>query len=426
MADDKALVKADGDPFLSIVPGELSRTSLVLRDDLTEEEWIQVGHNLGSAAQGVQWFVGDWINYGVEKEYIPSDRYDAAEKITSMSRTWLQVCAWVSRAVPRESRRPDLSFEHHKRIASLKDGEARTILLNEAVKGKWTARELYDVASQVLAPQDNTTIDSGAQATNPPVQSESTVEIIEPLKVIGLGPHRLIVGDATDPDVYAKLFADQPLASVVWTDPPYGVDYVGKTEDALTIDNDTEAELVDMLVTSFALADACMKDGSAFYICHADRTAPIFRQAIDDVGWFFHQNLMWVKDRMIMGRSDYHYQYEPIAYGWKPGNVHRWFGSRNRVNVLGVAKDDDGVLHYTIPSPQASVDHPTMKPPRLIWENLRNSILSGDVVLDMFAGSGSTMVAAHQLGVRAFMIELDPTYAQVIVARWKEMNKKET
>lgn len=212
------------------------------------------------------------------------------------------------------------------------------------------------------------------------------------------------------------------MASVIWTDPPYGVNYVGKTEDALQIKSDSEAGLIDLLCESFLAADQHLKDGSGFYIAHADRTAPIFRAAIANVPtWSFHENLIWVKDRMVLGHSDYHYQYEPIAYGWKGAN-HRWFGGRDRVNVFGIAKDDGGVLQYTIPNPQASVDHPTMKPPRLIWEQLRSSALSGDVVLDMFAGSGSTMVAAHQHGMRAFMVELDPAYAAVIIRRWKEIS----
>lgn len=388
--------------------------ALQLRENLTRDEWITVGQQLGRGAQGIQWFIGDWLNYGVKHSYIKEDKLDDAEEITHMSRTWLTVCAWVARAVAPEDRRIELSFEHHKRIASLRPGPERTVLLQVAVEQRLGARDLYALATDVASPQVLPAI-----STVTPVQVDEPQVLIPDItgEVYELGNHRLVVGDSTDPEVWRKLFDGRPPADVLWTDAPYGVDYTGKTADEMQIQGDKAADLGTMLVQAFGLTDGRLKDGSPIYICTGFANMNVFVEIMGLIGWRFSTELIWVKNNLAIGWGDYHPKHESIVYGFK-GASHRWYGPRNRSTVFGLTEVGAGPLDYTIPMPSSNALHPTMKPPKLIFEQLRNSALHGDVVLDPFAGSGSTMIAAEQLGMRAYMIEIDPKYAQVIVDRY--------
>lgn len=408
------------------VPGTLTEVSLTLRPDLTQQEWLDVGKNLGRAAQGVQWLIGDWLNYGVDRGYILYGKYELAAELTHMTKDWLYVCAWVARSFAPNERRPELSFTHHKQLASLKPGIERSALLQVAAQEGMSSRDLYAVSNQIVAPQVEPTVvvppvsveTPGDSQVTPPNPGHPPVQAGE---VIELGPHRLIVGDATDPEIWAKLFDGQPEASVLWTDPPYGVDYVGKTEEGMTISHDTVEDLPRLLALSLAHADKYLRDGSACYICTGFANQSITQDVIQVLGWRFSVELVWVKNHFAMGRGDYHPQHESQLYAFK-GDGRRWFGPQNRSTVFGLGNTDDGSFGYTIPRPSASLRHPTMKPPKLIFEQVRNSALNGEVVLDCFAGSGSTMVAADLLGLRAFMIEIDPKYAAEIIDRWREIN----
>lgn len=381
--------------------------ALQLKPDLTRDEWVEVGQNLGRAAQGIQWFIGDWLNYGVSYGYVSDERYDIAEEITHMSNSWLKVCAWVARSIKPEDRRPELSFDHHKKIASLPAGVERSAILHVAVEQRLSSRALYDLSTAVMSPTEPVT----ALVTTPPPAAPS---VQMPSGVIELGPHRLIVGDCTDPSVIDQLFEGQPNADILWTDPPYGVDYVGKTSEELVISNDQVADLPELLAGSFVLVDKYLRDGSALYICTGFKSQGITVDVINMLGWRFSVELVWVKNTFAMGWGDYHAQHESMIYGFK-GDSRRWYGPRNRTTIFGLENGE-----FTIPKPGANRDHPTAKPPRLIFEQLRNSALAGEIVLDPFAGGGSTMIAAHQMGMRAFMIELDPKYAQAIVDRYHE------
>jgi site-specific DNA-methyltransferase (adenine-specific) len=229
-----------------------------------------------------------------------------------------------------------------------------------------------------------------------------------------LGEHRLVVGSCTEADVLDRLLGDE-RPDAVWTDPPYGVDYVGKTAEALTIQGDGADGLPALLRDAFGLVVPLLRPGAPMYVAHADSERVTFETALRDAAVLVRQNLVWVKNTMVLGRSDYHYQHEPVLYGFTPGGKgrlgrggKRWHGDNSQTTVFHVDK------------PAASNDHPTMKPVELIRAMLDNSARPGDLVLDPFAGSGSTLIAAHTLGLRARLVELDPRYADVICRRYQE------
>ena len=234
--------------------------------------------------------------------------------------------------------------------------------------------------------------------------------------LIRLGPHRLLCGDSTKLVELKHLMGDE-RADLFWTDPPYGVDYVGKTARAMTIRNDGRRGLEELLRTTFAAVDAILEAGAPFYVAHpAGLPAMPFMNAVLQTGWLVRQNLVWVKDSMVLGHSDYHYKHEAILYGFKPatGRLGRggkgWYGGEDQTSVFEIAR------------PKASRDHPTMKPVALVEACVRNSSQREDAILDPFGGSGSTLVACHRLGRRAFLMEIDPRYCDVIRERWRRFS----
>jgi hypothetical protein len=197
-----------------------------------------------------------------------------------------------------------------------------------------------------------------------------------PGDLYALGRHRLLCGDATDFAVYQRLL-DGSAAQLLWTDPPYGVSYVGKTAAALTIENDGSETLERLLRSSFAAADGALAAGAALYVAHpAGAQSLTFANAFVGQGWRLRQTLVWVKDTLVLGRSDYHYRHEPILYGYKPGGGRRgrgadgWYGDNAETTVI------------ELPRPKASREHPTMKPPELIAVALRNSTRRADLGLE--------------------------------------------
>ncbi len=236
-----------------------------------------------------------------------------------------------------------------------------------------------------------------------------------------LGAHRLLCGDATDRKDALRLM-DGGLAAAMWTDPPFGVSYAGKTKDALTIENDDAAGLPALLRGAFAQAARVLEPGAPFYVAHpAGPLAAEFERAVREAGWRHHQTLVWVKDALVLGHSDYHFRHEPILYGWTKGpgrsgrgdhDGSRWYGDDAQSSVLEVAR------------PRRSDEHPTTKPVELVARCLLNSTKEGDVVYEPFAGSGTTLLACGQLGRVCRALEIDPTYCDVIVARWEKLTGK--
>ena len=225
-----------------------------------------------------------------------------------------------------------------------------------------------------------------------------------------LGRHRLMCGDSTDAESVYQLCQGGQV-DMLLTDPPYGVDYTGKTKDALKIQNDATSDesLRDMLADAFAAADSVMKPGAVFYIWHADSKALVFRIACQMAGWEVRQVLIWVKNTMVMGRQDYQWKHEPCLYGWKDGAGHLWASDRKQTTILNFDR------------PTKNKEHPTMKPVKLFDYQIQNNTKGGDIVLDLFGGSGTTIVACEQNGRCARVMELDPRYVDVIIDRWEKL-----
>ena len=232
--------------------------------------------------------------------------------------------------------------------------------------------------------------------------------VTQPGDVYVLGAHRLLCGDATSLRDVARVM-DGQRADLVFTDPPYNVDYTGKTSDALKIANDVMSarDFRAFLLAAFQVMISNAKTGAPIYICHADTEGFNFRGAMTEAGWLLKQCLVWIKDSFVMGRQDYHWRHEPILYGWKPGAAHRWWADRTQDTV------------WEVPRPKRSEEHPTMKPVALVARALHNSSRKGDLVLDTFGGSGTTLIACEAEGRVCRMVELDPRYCDVIVSRWE-------
>jgi len=228
-----------------------------------------------------------------------------------------------------------------------------------------------------------------------------------------LGKHRLMCGDSCSLTDMEKLCDGQPVD--MWlTDPPYNVAYEGKTKEALKIQNDSmgDDQFRQFLRDAYVTADLVMKAGAVFYIWHADSEGYNFRGAAHDAGWKVRQCLIWKKSTMVMGRQDYHWKHEPCLYGWKEGAGHLWATDRKQTTILEFDK------------PSRNGEHPTMKPVALFEYQMLNNTKGGDIVLDSFGGSGTTMLAAEKHGRYARLMELDPKYCDVIVKRWEDFTGK--
>lgn len=200
-------------------------------------------------------------------------------------------------------------------------------------------------------------------------------------------------------------------ADLLLTDPPYNVDYHGETEEVLTIQNDnmSNSDFEKFLYSAFINADAHMKKGAVFYIWHASKTQKLFETSMP---WEIRQQLIWSKNSMVLGRQDYQWRHEPCFYGWKEGAPHHWYSDRTQTTILDFNK------------PNKNGDHPTMKPVELIAYQMQNSTRKGDIVLDLFGGSGTTLIAAEQTGRVCRMLELDERYADVIIKRYENLTDK--
>jgi len=266
----------------------------------------------------------------------------------------------------------------------------------------------------------------------------------EPFTVLGdlyeIGEHRLLCGDSTDSDQVAKLMNGEK-ADMVMTDPPYNVAYEGGT--GLTIMNDemdNDSFYTFLLLFYKAFSDVT-KQGGAWYVWHADSEGVNFRKAFTESGLLLKQCLIWVKNALVMGRQDYHWKHEPCLYGWKEGSAHYFTDDRTKTTVIEdkldikkLKKDElvkllsevmsdktkSTIIHHD--KPLRNTEHPTMKPILLLAPLIENSSKTGWIVADPFLGSGSTMVASHQLKRKCYGMELDPKYCDVIVKRMHKLD----
>ena len=225
-----------------------------------------------------------------------------------------------------------------------------------------------------------------------------------------LGKHRLMCGDSTIKEDVDKLCCND-IADMIFTDPPYNVNYEGGVDDngeKMKIQNDKQSDedFKEFLNKAFKNMADHVKAGASIYCCHADTEGINFRTAFVNAGFKLAECLVWVKNSLVLGRQDYHWRHEPILYGWKEGAGHYFIDDRSQ----------DTVWEYN--KPKVNDLHPTMKPLELVGRAIRNSSKKEDKVLDLFGGSGSTMIAAEQIDRHAYLMELDERYVDVIVKRY--------
>lgn len=276
---------------------------------------------------------------------------------------------------------------------------------------------------------------------------EAAAEIKAPAARLGdvwaLGRHRLICGDSTAEKTLTRLLSGARVDMII-TDPPYNVDYEGAAAEKLKIQNDKmgDLEFYEFLKAAFSAADSKLKEGGAFYIWYATRSRVPFLRACEYAGWVIRQELIWVKNQLVFGRSDYQWRHEPCLYGWKGGGPHYFINDRTQTTVFEKRVDVDKLKKEELkellreymkaaeetPStiiheakPQRNGDHPTMKPVALFSRLITNSSRKGESVLDMFGGSGTALIACEQLGRTCYTAELDPVYCDVIIKRWEAL-----
>jgi site-specific DNA-methyltransferase (adenine-specific) len=224
-----------------------------------------------------------------------------------------------------------------------------------------------------------------------------------------IGPHRLLCGDSTQTDTWGKVM-NGCLADMVMTDPPYNVDYQGGTGMKIMNDKMDGDSFYQFLYDFYTALGSYTKAGGAWYVWHADSEGANFRLAMKNAGIMVKQCLIWVKNALVMGRQDYQWKHEPCLYGWKEGASHGWYSDRKQTTILEFDR------------PSRSAEHPTMKPIPLFAYQIGNSSKQGDIVADAFGGSGTTMVACHQMNRKAYLVEFDPKYCQVIVDRMLKLD----
>jgi DNA modification methylase len=219
-----------------------------------------------------------------------------------------------------------------------------------------------------------------------------------------LGNHRLVCGDSTKAETF-ELLMDGKQANLTVTDPPYNVNYEG-TAGKIKNDNMANEAFYDFLFASFKNIEAVMAKDASIYVFHADTEGLNFRKAFSDAGFYLSGTCIWKKQSLVLGRSPYQWQHEPVLFGWKKSGKHNWYADRKQTTIWEFEK------------PKKNTDHPTMKPVTLVAYPILNSSLSNCIVLDPFGGSGSTLIACEQADRVCYMIELDEKFCDVIVKRY--------
>ena len=291
---------------------------------------------------------------------------------------------------------------------------------------EWSMDEIELAAIDI--PEIGEAVEDNHTEATPTPQEESTVEedegfeendvtvddVIKENDLWKLGRHMLLCGDSTKQECVSRLFPNGEQADLWLTDPPYNVAYgyeeSGKTrEDGLVVLNDkmSNDNFEAFLTDAFTEAKANLKAGGTYYIFHSDSYSYYFRKALINIGDMdLRQNLIWNKNSLVLGRQDYHWKHEPILTGWKEGAAHNWYSDRKQSTVIDWDR------------PTKSVEHPTMKPVGLVGYLMKNSSKKGEIVYDGFGGSGTTLIAAEQLGRSARLCELSPHYVKVIIFRY--------
>ena len=243
----------------------------------------------------------------------------------------------------------------------------------------------------------------------PEVQEEGISELGA---IYQLGKHRLMCGDSTNIE-QVELLMGGNKADMVFTDPPYNIAYEGGSKKREMIKNDEVENFYEFLFDAYTSMFTFTKGGASFYISHADSERVNFTKAFKDAGGYLSSIIIWAKNNATFGRSDYFWKHEPIIYGWNSKGSHKWYGDRKQDTI------------WNIDRPSKSEEHPTMKPIKLIEKAINNSSKTGDGILDLFGGSGSTLIACEQTDRQCYMMELDPRYVDVIRKRYAKFIGKE-
>ena len=292
------------------------------------------------------------------------------------------------------------------RLADNKAGESSEWideLLGEELAGI-DELNMEDFGFDLSIPEEETEIIED-EVVEPPEEPKSKLG-----QIYRLGRHRLMCGDSTDSAMVNDLIGDAEI-DLLLTDPPYNVDYEGKTKEKLKIENDKfqEDEFYDFLTKAFTNAEEHLKDGASFYVWYASREVVNFSNALRASNLTVKQELIWNKNSMVMGRQDFQWKHEPCLYGWKETASHNWYNDRKQTTVIDWDR------------PTKSEIHPTMKPVGLFDYQMKCSSKKGDNVLDLFGGSGTTIIACEQNGRNAFVMEYDPRYVDAIIERWEKL-----
>ena len=272
---------------------------------------------------------------------------------------------------------------------------------------------------------------------------EAIKEIDEPKSKRGdiykLGNHILMCGDSTKLEDVKRL-TDNNKVDLVITDPPYNINV--SNSQGMTIENDNmgDSEFNEFLTAAFECMEDVLKEGSSFYVWYASTEHINFESALNKAGLKVREQLIWVKNQFILGRQDYHWRHEPCLYGWKDGASHYFINDRTQSTVIDDSVDLDTISHEDLVKyvkqlhdtstiiyenkPAINTDHPTMKPIPLIGRLVKNSSKKYDKVLDLFGGSGTTLIVCEQLNRSAYLMEYDPKYCDVIIRRWEELTGK--
>lgn len=319
----------------------------------------------------------------------------------------------------KELKYKDIPDEWVKRAETLTEEEQRQFIIKdnvgfgeydwEVLKTEWDIEELADWGLDMPTFEIDKVLEAEEDDFDVPEGGIETDIVLGDL--FEIAEHRLLCGDSTQTDTFEKLMQGE-FADMVVTDPPYNVAYEGKTKDALTIQNDSMSNdsFYQFLYDFYSALTTAVKKGGAIYVWHASSEVINFGKAMVDAGWLLKQQLIWVKNTMVMGRQDYQWKHEPCLYGWLAGGSHNWYSDRKQTTVINFDK------------PQRNGEHPTMKPIGLFAYQIENSSKVGDIVIDAFGGSGTTMVACEQLKRKARVIEFDPKYCQVIVDRMRKLD----
>ena len=342
------------------------------------------------------------------------------------------------------------------RIDKLSEDELRTLRLaelNAQEKGEWDFEKLYDELSKLneddlfltgfnlaeIEKELGTDGDSIEEIDIPEAREDYYSQAGD---IYLLGEHRLMCGDSTNAEDISKLM-DGELADLMITDPPYNINYEGSDGQKIKNDNMSSNEFYDFLKKFYENAFNVMRDGAGFYIFHADSETKAFRGACEDVGFKISQCLIWVKNGFNLSRQDYNWRHEPCLYGWKLGKEHFFIKDYTQDTVLEnkevlKKKSKEELLKYILEleeklkyhstiieenKPTKNDIHPTMKPLKLLARLMANSSKKNWRILDLFGGSGSTLMTAEQLQRKAYLMEYDPKYADVIVKRFASVNQ---